>query len=367
MTWSISQKRFARLVLYVIGVATIIFIVLPFPAFRNPVRVASSNEGHYLRAIRNVTLGVEKIFVINLPTRPDKRDSIILGSSISNFHVDWIDGVTPDQISALSYPYVSARIIVDKGLGSAIIMEDDADWDVTVKTQLQSLAIAVRALQGTSPMSTASPYGDDWDILWLGHCGIECQTNSSFFLTPRDPTILPPHHFLPYWREPPPIERPDHARLTCTASDGACSIVYAVSYRGARKILSALSVNPTGIAEQIDIGAQFDVSLGRMCGNGYLRCFATYPSLTGGYITSSDIHDSGESKERSRERPSSSGVMYSTLLNINRILHGEPTVHSTWDDAATPDIRPDSIAVLGGTLQVPEENGLREIPFDSPS
>lgn len=58
MTWSIFQKRFARLVLYVIGVAIIIIIVLPFPASRAPARVASSDGGHYLHAIRNATLGV---------------------------------------------------------------------------------------------------------------------------------------------------------------------------------------------------------------------------------------------------------------------------------------------------------------------
>jgi hypothetical protein len=34
--------------------------------------------------------------------RPDKRDNIILGSSLSNFHVEWIDGVTPDEVDAKS-------------------------------------------------------------------------------------------------------------------------------------------------------------------------------------------------------------------------------------------------------------------------
>lgn len=244
---------------------------------------------------------------------------------------------------------------MDERLGSAIIMEDDADWDVGIKAQLQTFAVAVRALQETSHTLTSSPYGDNWDILWLGHCGIECKTDLPVFLTPNDPTILPPHHFLPYWREPPPIDRPDHTRLTCTANDGVCSIVYAVSYRGAQRILSALSVNPSGIAEKIDIGAQFDVSLGRMCGSGYLRCFAPYPSLTGGYqpagpvSKSSDIHD----EEGNIEQASSSGVMYSTMLNINRILRGDGSVQSTWEDATVPDINPDEIAAVGGTIQMP--------------
>ena len=243
-------------------------------------------------------------------------------------------------------------------------MEDDADWDVTIKTQLQTFAVATRALQGAKNESTDSPYGDDWDILWLGHCGVECRRDASFFLTPNDPTILPPHHFLPYWRDPPSIDKPDHARLTCAASDGVCSIVYAVSYRGARRILAALSVNPTGLAEKIEIGAQFDVSLGRLCGIGYLKCFAPYPSLTGGYITSSDIHGDRDSEEPRREKPSSYGLMYSTMMNINRILNGDAMVQSTWDDAEVPTANPDDIKVLGGKMLILGERGLYWVPVE---
>lgn len=239
-------------------------------------------------------------------------------------------------------------------------MEDDADWDVAIKSQLQSFALSVRALQGADDTTTAAPYGDDWDILWLGHCGVECDTDQPVFLAPDDPTILPPHHFLPYWREPPPIDRPDRTRLTCTASDGVCSHFYAVSYRGAQRILSALSVNPSGIAERINIGAEFDVSLGRMCRAGYLRCFAPYPSLTGGYRpagSAAKISDVHNNEDGNREDASSSGVMYSTMMNINRILGGEDTVASSWDDAVVQFLSLGDIPdmVVGGTIQFPQE------------
>ncbi|KAJ9257625.1 CAZyme family GT25 [Paecilomyces variotii] len=376
MPLSTSQrKRYFRLFLYLLVGAILVFALWPLPSARPTLRGGSAGRSH-LSAIKNETLGVQKIFVVNLPSRPDKRDAIVLGSSIIGFHIDWIDGVTPDQLNPKSYPYnwnpehkpseyaarrahVNAmQRIVDERLCSAIVMEDDADWDVTLKTQLQSFAVAVRALQSGSHAHTASPYGDDWDVLWLGHCGLECRTDLPYFLTPHDPTVLPPGRFLPYWRQPPPIERPDHARLTCTASDAVCSIVYAVSYRGAQKILSALSVDPSVIAEQVDTGAQFDVSLGRMCGIGYLRCFAPYPSLTGGYRSagpttkSSDInnHEGGD-----MEGAFSSGLMYSTMLNINRILNGESMVRSTWDDAEVPEVNPNDIPVVGGKVMRAEQ------------
>ncbi|KAJ5790468.1 CAZyme family GT25 [Penicillium psychrosexuale] len=384
MVFSAFRLRFVQLLLVAFGVAFILFNLREsIHGADAPTQQVWSNYHDWdnFDAIGNETLGFQKIFAINLVSRPDKRDNIVLGSSVSNFHVDWIDGVTPGEIDAKSYPYnwdhghkpteYAARRahinglqrIVQERLASAIIMEDDADWDVSIKVQLQSFAHAVRTLQlqlrHNRKVPTQSPYGDDWDILWLGHCGVSCKTDLPFYLTPNDPTIPMPHRFLPLWRDPPVFEgheRPDHSRLTCTANDAACSMFYAVSYRGAQRILAALSVNPSGLAEEIDIGAQFDVSLGRMCGNGFLRCFAPYPSITGGFhqagsrAKSSDIHE----ETGDGEGFFSWGVKYSTMLNINRILKGERTVHATWDDVDVLDVIPEEITMEKGAVYVPQ-------------
>ncbi|CRL18852.1 unnamed protein product [Penicillium camemberti] len=377
MVFSASKLRFVQLLFVLFGVVFFLFKLRPsIPAPTQQVW-GDRHDRDDFDAIRNETLGFQKVFAINLVSRPDKRDNIILGSSLSNFHVEWIDGVTPDEVDVKSYPYnwnhdhktteYAARRahvnglqrIVHERLGSAIIMEDDSDWDVSIKVQLQSFAHAVRALQPQKGPSQ-SPYGDDWDILWLGHCGMSCKTDLPFYLTPNDPTIPMPHHFLPQWRDPPVFEgyeRPDHSRLACTANDAVCSMLYAVSYKGAQRILAALSVNPSGLAEEIDIGAQFDVSLGRMCGNGYLRCFAPYPSITGGFHQAgpkakfSDIHNDESGEE---EGFFSWGVMYSTMLNINRILKGERTVHATWGDVDVLDVIPEDIVMEKGAVYIPK-------------
>lgn len=234
-------------------------------------------------------------------------------------------------------------------------MEDDVDWDISIKNQFHNFAIAVRSLQYLSinQVPTNSPYGDEWDVLWLGHCGMECKTDQPYALILNDPTVPATRHFLPYLRDPPPLERPDDARLTCKLKDGVCSNFYAVSQRGAQKILSALSVNPSGLAEEIDIGAQFDVSLGRMCGQGYLNCFGSYPALTGsfraaGFAKSSDIN-SADSEDSAF---ASFGVMYSTMLNINRILKGESDAKSTWDDVEAPLIESEILSSYRGKINV---------------
>ena len=46
---------------------------------------------------------------------------------------------------------------------SALIMEDDADWDVLLKPQLVEFAHGTRYLQGVKVQTTQSPYGDDWN------------------------------------------------------------------------------------------------------------------------------------------------------------------------------------------------------------
>lgn len=127
----------------------------------------------------------------------------------------------PERSKLLPLPSAIAQnltysSIVEEGIGSGIILEDNADWDVNIKTQLQSFALAVRALQGTTNTKTFSPYGDDWDILWLGHCGLECKTDLPYYQSANDPTVPEPRHFLPYGREPPAIDRPDYSRMTCT-------------------------------------------------------------------------------------------------------------------------------------------------------
>lgn len=94
--------------------------------------------------------------------------------------------------------------MTENNITTALILEDDSDWDVRIKSQMRNFARASRLLlqplpgnvdqfldptypqpsEGDSSTNfdvdnfattrpTSSPYGDieRWDILWLGHCG----------------------------------------------------------------------------------------------------------------------------------------------------------------------------------------------------
>lgn len=45
------------------------------------------------------------------------------------------------------------------------------DWDVHLKSQLNDIVHGARYIFGEPSHFPNSPYGDAWDILWLGHCG----------------------------------------------------------------------------------------------------------------------------------------------------------------------------------------------------
>lgn len=92
-----------------------------------------------------------------------------------------------------------------------------------------------------------SPYGDSWDVLWLGHCGTEIPTGSKDakisalkVLVPDDPTVPAPRHLKahPFALEDPVAELyPPHTRVVHASMNTTCTQAYAVSQRGARKLL----------------------------------------------------------------------------------------------------------------------------------
>ncbi|KAJ6106419.1 hypothetical protein N7512_009936 [Penicillium capsulatum] len=249
------------------------------------------------------------------------------------------------------------RIIVKRKLNSALLLEDDADWDISIKAQLQNFARATRALQRTPLNFTESPYGHDWDLLWLGHCGLACQHDQPHYTTPNDPTVVTPDGLPYYHHGVDDYNRPDHTRLVCTVANAACTFSYALSYRGAQKILAALSVNPSGIIDQVNTNDQIDIVLGRMCKSNFLRCYGAFPGIIGGYmsagLSSKGTDQSGKDANAHMAPATSQGIMYSTMLNIKRILRGERTVEATSPDAAAPSIIPGEIQIERGQLQEP--------------
>ncbi|PVI02038.1 glycosyltransferase family 25 protein [Periconia macrospinosa] len=295
--------------------------------------------------ILNTTLGFEKILILNLPFRTDRRDAMTLSAATSNIHLEFLDGVTGESIKPSAYPpplenqklqagirgswrtHMSAlQTIVEQNITTALIMEDDVDWDIRIRQNLQRFALASRFLaekKGTLsnpqydienrpntetketsfqilnenkigstlpslPLSSinsashqptthsSSPYGNpaEWDILWIGHCGAGFPRSSSaeknqpvtaanVILTQADDDTVPNSQHLkahPFQGTLDPLASayPPHTRIFHRATGGElCTVAYAVSQRGARRLLHQFGVKGwNGI---------FDSELGRWC------------------------------------------------------------------------------------------------------
>lgn len=163
--------------------------------------------------------------------------------------------------------------IIDSGVASAAIVEDDIDWDVRIKSQMRDMAKAMQTLlqprrrttlfgdPPTLPPRTpfeempavktplsGSPYGDDWDVLWLGYCRMLIETHTpetNHMMYKENDTSVPDTS----WLDKHGFDGhgmvlddfPDHTRFYHHQRDGLCSLFYAVSARGARRIYHEFS------------------------------------------------------------------------------------------------------------------------------
>ncbi|OOF94514.1 glycosyltransferase family 25 protein [Aspergillus carbonarius ITEM 5010] len=328
--------------------------------------VAREDAQDPLDPIKNDTLGFEKIFVINSPQRPDRRDAIVLGSSATGFHVDFIDkiiheedsiqGEGPttdrDEIAAFrSHLNAVQRVVADR-LASALIFEDDVDWDVNLKTQLRGFAQG--ALKIHKSNASHSPYGDSWDLLWLGHCGVKCNSSSPVQVMPHDITAIS-SRFLPPYLYDAPAGTGNNVRMTCKMEEAACSGAYAISYRASQKILATLTLSTDNQAVNIE------GLLSQLCRDGSLECYSSYPSLVGRWNWTRHGLDPSHSTQGPDSQASlSMGAMYSTLQNVGRMLGGESQVRATVDDALVPELNPDLFEVPYAVLKWTDNKGGHE-------
>ncbi|KAI0098278.1 glycosyltransferase family 25 protein [Nemania sp. FL0031] len=298
----------------------------------------------------NDTLGFSNIFVVGLPERTDKRDALALTSALTGFHVEFVDGVKGESISDKAVPsgvdrhalmetnlgswrgHMNViRRIVEENLESALIMEDDMDWDVRLKKQLIQIAEgALYVMPSNEPSS--SPYGAGWDVLWLGHCG-------EIF-----PETLPENEGKPEYpkytlhndKTVPPLNKitglvdfakyPEFTRWVHVSGGPICSFAYALSQRGARKVLFDLSVD--------HLGGPFDNALAGFCRDGasgnqdglQAKCLSVTPPVffhhraKGRVDGDSDIHNSGNADVR--EKGTTENIVWSARNNIKNMLRG---------------------------------------------
>lgn len=186
-----------------------------------------------------------------------------------------------------------------------------------------------------------SPYGDNWDIIWAGHCGMRravvgmpepwasmaAQIPKGHIIHHNDTTV-PERHYLEVYDNPghPGFRHdfPDHTRVTHHAMDGICSLAYAVSQSGARKLLYEIGVQRYNDA--------FDIMLRQFCdglaGHEKHTCLTVQPTLF-------DHHRPAGRKEKDgeiRKTAETLNIRQSVRMNMGRLLRGETELEDQYPD-----------------------------------
>jgi hypothetical protein len=290
-------------------------------------------------------------------------------------HMDAIEEfVSPTNLISWAYSELVFRRIVRRNISSALILEDDADWDVRIKEQLRHFALCSRAL--TQPLSEASlqlsyadstypspsdpsavpasdisfdnlpttippkssPYGDHWDFIWVGHCGMHFPFRPGKNI-PKGRVIqidhtVPQQQHLRTLSSPDDlkVQYPNHTRAVHHVQDGVCSLGYAITQATARQLLYSIGLN--------DVNTAYDILLRQFCegtgGRKYHNCLTMQPSLfqhhrpAGSKNAESDISDHGEGF---REVAVTDVVRWSTRMNWEVLLDGRTDFVDQWPDA----------------------------------
>ncbi|KAK2018131.1 hypothetical protein LZ32DRAFT_634993 [Colletotrichum eremochloae] len=314
----------------------------------------------------------EKIFVVGLASRTDRRDGMLLQAALSEMAIEFIDGVPGDTVSDKAIPKTSehGRLsdgaigcwrghmnalgeIVRRNLSSALILEDDVDWDIRIRSQLHDFALSTQALTqpllsaptpgGGAALGTAldipfeklhatvvpnsSPYGDNWDLLWIGHCGMHFPfldregVPKARIIHHNDVTVAPKKNLWTF-NIPFTLKEtyPEHTRAVHHVQEGVCTLGYAVSQQGARKLLQEVALKD--VSDAVDILLRFFCEGGK--GRKPHNCLTSQPAFfhhhraAGPMSSMSDIgiHDGF------RETSMTDMVRWSVRLNADVLLDG---------------------------------------------
>jgi hypothetical protein len=132
--------------------------------------------------------------------------------------------------------------MMKEGIQSALILEDDADWDVMIKNQMFEVARGAKYLEtDTLNPNRGSPYGDSWWIMSTGHCAvtIKTQMDQKHWVIDNDPTVVPGRHRQLFFG---PDTRPKtlsgaYTRLVFHLDKFVCTGSYAISLQGASQMI----------------------------------------------------------------------------------------------------------------------------------
>ncbi|KAL9099228.1 MAG: hypothetical protein Q9163_005243 [Psora crenata] len=233
-----------------------------------------------------------------LGNRGDRRSPLLAGANATNLSITVIDAIRDKQIPHSDWPQGwgtngwvpkegelgclmsharTWRKIVHENITSALIVESDADWDMRIKQSMVGVGEGARAIADWpfNPRSSAednksvSPYGDKWDLIWIGHCGSSANGDGRIYAF-NDTAAPDEDHAWAFGERPAEGHRPPGTRIVYQLDMNVCTTSYAISNQGAHKL------------EQIfqEANSPIDLKLWDACANNpRLACLAVWPQV----------------------------------------------------------------------------------------
>jgi GR25 family glycosyltransferase involved in LPS biosynthesis len=309
--------------------------------------------------IQNRTLGFQKIFAVSMPHRTDKRDYLALMALASDLDIEFIDGVDGSLMHPKTIPYFwkgengtgtlgcwRAHIdifqrMVSERIQSALVLEDDADWDVLIKSQMTELARGTRHLQNAT-LPLHSPYGDNWDLITVGNIGTNNNPTreQEYWITKNDPTVIAPSRRA--WSRMPDLSAPslggDYTRVVHVATRFSATHGYAISLRGAARMLYDQTMKPNAQA--------IDLAMANVCRYNYWGqtpfCLGAFPMIIGRFRAAGPLDKDSDRRTATNEATPGAGgnqghgeervehesefTVFPVSLNLERLLKSEAVI-----------------------------------------
>lgn len=262
----------------------------------------------------NATLGFGGLWAVSGPGSP-RRDHLEQAAKVTGLELTipvqttWTDEdvdnfkwpnktesqVTTGTVKAWLSHHVVLREFLASGQETALIFEDDVDWDIRLKSVQVPLAQRAARSLGSKAVDPAKyPWGapQDWDLLYLGHCGDylnmitrgvgvghhhPSDLEKLKHVLYEDPTMLKHTDLHPFTSSfLTALTVPEQTRVLHHSVWPLCTFGYAITRRTAQRLLTELAPPKEDIKKHI---TAYDAAILTACRDNHIMCYTLQPEL----------------------------------------------------------------------------------------
>ncbi|KAG6007581.1 hypothetical protein E4U21_005779 [Claviceps maximensis] len=300
------------------------------------------------KAAQNATLGFEKVFYISLPYRSDRQDVMSMLASSTNVSITLQPGAIGKDIPDKAKPRGGENLrpaqlgcwrshadlwkkMIDENIQTAMIVEDDADWDMDIHDIFERFSRHMKTTKlgkhtRTSYEKKHAPYGLEWDLIYTGSCwDIPRKENPHKHETYADPSAPNSNEMsgaygqqLQHWG----ITVNENTRVRALAPSwySVCTIGYAVTLKGARKLLYNVG-NGDSLEGPVDLAMISAIQKGKISALTVVPPFIT--PWRKGTKTDSDITEPTEEEKNQVEPAGSENLKTGGRKTLQTLLGGQ--------------------------------------------